>query len=654
MPVMKGRVTGQLTAIAIVTALMACTHDAPDATPPGQWLLDRATEQRVLGANSPAYQAFRFEDRREASGITFVNRIVDDAGRSYKSVHYDHGTGLCAADVDGDGREDLYFVSQRGSSELWMNSGDGKFTNATASAGLQMDDAIAVACSFADIDNDGRPDLFVSTVRHGNRLFHNIGGGKFTDITATAGVGYSGHSSGAVFFDYDRDGLLDLFVANVGVYTTSEKGDGGYYVGLTDAFHGHTHAERNEASILYHNLGGGRFEDVTQKSGLVDVSWSGDAVTIDANHDGFPDLYVLNMQGANHLWLNERGTHFRDATAEYFPRTPWGAMGAKVFDANGDGQLDLIVTDMHSDMFSEIAAGDWVGEAQKSDDSKIPLDVIPKEREHFIFGNALYMRADTVGKTSFTEMSGSFGAETYWPWGPSVDDVNADGWDDVFITGSMNFPYRYSTNTLLLNERGKHFAHAEFAVGIEPHAMGGTEQEWMHLDCAGRDKGNKSCTVCAGANAKDLGCRGDPKGALTIMAPRGSRSAVLLDIDGDGDLDLITNEFNAPPQVLVSTLAATRKVNYLKVRLVGTRSNRQGLGAVVIAVLPDHRRLTKVMDGKSGYLSQSDLPLYFGLGAADHLDSIEVQWPSGLHQVYAGPVRSGASVTITEGQKAAP
>jgi hypothetical protein len=132
------------------------------------------------------------------------------------------------------------------------DAGDGKFRNATEAAGLLMPNAIAVACSFADTDNDGRPDLFVSTVRHGNHLFHNAEGGRFTDITATAGVGYSGHSSGAVFFDYDRDGLLDLFVANVGVYTTNEVGPGGYYVGLTAAFHGHTHPGRNEASILYH------------------------------------------------------------------------------------------------------------------------------------------------------------------------------------------------------------------------------------------------------------------------------------------------------------------------------------------------------------------------------------------------------------------
>src|SRR5207253_5740145 len=209
--------------------------------------------------------------------------IVDDAGKAYKKVHYDHGTGLCAADVDADGRPDLYFVTQLGTNELWRNLGDGRFENITDQAGLHMEDAIAVACSFADIDNDGDADLFVTTVRHGNRLFENTGGGRFRDITQAAGVGYVGHSSGAVFFDYDGDGLLDLFLTNVGVYTGNEKGAGGYFVGLDDGFMGHLHANRAEQSILYHNIGGNRFRDVSRETGLVDESWSGDATALDIN-----------------------------------------------------------------------------------------------------------------------------------------------------------------------------------------------------------------------------------------------------------------------------------------------------------------------------------------------------------------------------------
>ena len=638
----------------------ACSpRDNPAAAPPTAtvadsiptWLLARAVQERGITAKATARHDFQFTDKIAASGITFVHHIVDDAGRAYKADHYDHGTAVCAADVDNDGRTDLFFVSQRGSSELWRNAGGDKFTDITTSSGLRMTDAIAVGCSFADIDNDGLTDLFVSTVRHGNHLFKNQGGGSFKDITVDAGVGYVGHSSGALFFDYDGDGLLDLLVTNVGVYTTNEKGAGDYFVGLPDAFHGHTYPERAESSILYHNLGAGRFADVSKETGLVDKSWSGDATVIDVNDDGRPDVYMLNMMGQNHLWLNVDGKAFKDATASYFPKTPWGAMGAKVFDFDGDGRLDLFVTDMHSDMFGEINSGDWIGEASKSETRTAPADVFPTGRTQFIFGNALYANTSAGAATPWREVSDSLGVETYWPWGPSVDDVNADGWDDVLVIGGMNFPYRYSTNSLLLNEGGKHFVHSEFTLNIEPRGDGGTMQPWYSLDCSanGADHGSKSCLTCASEGREAAGCEREATADhYTMMAARGTRSSVIFDVDGDGDLDIITNEFNAAPQLLVSSLASTKPVNALSVRLKGTSSNRQGLGAKVTVVLPDQRRILKVMDGKSGYLAQSDLPLYFGLGSADHATSIEVRWPSGKTQTMAGPVTPGHTIVIVE------
>jgi hypothetical protein len=603
-------------------------------------LIERWMQESTLAARSAVPHDFRFADRRQQSGITFLNQIVDDAGKAYKKVHYDHGTGLCATD------EYLYFVTQRGSNELWRNVGGGRFENITAAAGLRMPDAIAVACAFADIDNDGLPDLVVTTVRHGNRLFKNAGGGRFIDITASAGVGYVGHSSGAVFFDYDGDGLLDLFVTNVGVYTTDSTGDGGYYVGLPDAFHGHTHPERSEASILYRNLGNDRFQDVTRTTGLVDLSWSGDATVIDANDDGWPDLYVLDMQGKNHLWLNDGGKRFHDATARFFPKTPYGAMGVKVFDFNGDGRLDLFVTDMHSDMWVHIPAGYWDVETQKVDSSQAPSDYFPDGKAPFIFGNALYAN---LGGGKFEEVSDSLGVENYWPWGPSVDDLNADGWDDIFIASSMNFPHRYGINSLLLNESGRHFLPSEFTLGVEPRPNGDTAQVWFTLDCQGADRGNQLCRACAEAGAA-IGCRRGAEGHDTVFGSVGSRSAVLLDLDGDGDLDIVTNEFNGPPQILISDLAQRHHIHYLSVRLRGTHSNRAGLGAQVTVILPGGRRILKVMDGKSGYLSQSDLPLYFGLGDDDHVDSLVVQWPapSGRRQSVAGPLPSGKPVEVTE------
>jgi hypothetical protein len=630
-------------------ALACARQETPATTTAGtpDWLLAR---QRATVASASGWAVahdFGFSDRVTESGISFETRIVEDAGKFYKHVHYDHGTGLAVADVDGDSLPDLYFITQLGSNELWKNLGGGKFANFTDSAGLRMPDAVGVTASFADTDNDGDADLFVTTVRHGNHFFENRGGGRFRDATAEAGLEYVGHSSGAVFFDYDSDGRLDLFLTNVGVYTTDSLGPGGYHIGMTDAFHGHIHPERAEASILYRNLGQNRFQNVSRETGLLDESWSGDAGIIDANDDGRPDLYVLNMLGANHLWLNSGGKRFVDATARYFPRTPWGAMGMKVFDYDGDGRFDLFVTDMHSDMWDNIGPEDVAAENRKADTNSrqiTPVD-FPTGKQGFVFGNALFANRGS----RFEEVSDSVGVETYWPWGPSVDDVNADGWDDILVTSSMNFPFRYQPNALLLNEQGKRFLHGEFVLGIEPRPNGAFEKLWFVLECEGADQANRICQVCYRKGATEPECQHkEPGGRLTMMGALGTRSAAIFDLDRDGDLDIVTNEFFGKPQVLVSDLAQRRAVHALSVGLRGTRSNRQGIGARVTVVLADGRRILKLMDGKSGYLSQSVLPLYFGLGDADHASRIEVVWPSGRRQTLPGPLAAGRAVEIVE------
>ena len=275
--------------------------------------LQKNRQAQLQAAGSwKAFHGFQFTDRHEESGIRFEHHPVEDAAKNYLAVHYDHGNGLAAADVDGDGRTDLYFVNQLGASQLWRNLGGVKFEDLTAKAGVGLADKIGVTASFGDIDNDGLPDLFVTTVRTGNVLFRNLGGGRFQDITVESGLAVKRalHSSGAVFFDFNRDGLLDLFVTNVGNYTRNEKGRGGFYLGRVDAFQGWQFPARNEPSVLYQNLGGGKFVDVSRKVGLEHVGWSGDATFCDLNLDGYPDLYVLSMSGDDRFYENDRGQRF--------------------------------------------------------------------------------------------------------------------------------------------------------------------------------------------------------------------------------------------------------------------------------------------------------------------------------------------------------
>ena len=418
---------------------------------------------------------FRFTDMIKESGITFFHHMVDDAGIDYKPVHYDHGTGVAVADVDGDGLYDIYFVNQVGGNELWKNLGGGKFSHITTKAGVGLPGRISVTASFADVDNDGAEDLFVTTVLGGNALFKNDGSGVFKDITKDAGLDLVSHSSGSVFLDYDNDGLLDLLVCNVGKYTSDEKGAQGQYVGLPDAFAGHLHPQRYEYPVLYKNIGQARFKDVTEGVGLRPAGWCGDASFADLNGTGFPGLFILNMQGRAHYFENAGGKRFVDKTEQYFSKTPWGSMGLKFFDFDNDGRMDLFVTDMHSDMSA--AVGPEL-EKQKST-MRWPDSFLRASRSDHIWGNAFYRNR---GNGKFEEISGRLGVENYWPWGVSVGDINADGWDDVFITSGMSFPFRYGINSMLLNNQGEKFLDSEFVLGIEPrndlYAL------WFELDCS--------------------------------------------------------------------------------------------------------------------------------------------------------------------------
>jgi hypothetical protein len=593
-----------------------------------RWLKARKQAELETQDQFAVFHDFKFTDLVSESGITFKNLVVDDATKQYKSIHYDHGNGLAAADVDGDGRIDLYFLTQLGANELWRNLGNGRFEDITEAAGVALRDRLSVAASFADIDNDGDQDLFVTTVRTGNVLLENVGKGRFTDITQSAGLAYSGHSSGAVFFDYDRNGLVDLFVTNVGHYTTNNKGRGGYFIGMSDGFRGHLHQDRTETSILYRNLGDKRFANVTEEAGLKTSSWSGDASFADLNNDQFPDLYVLNMQGNDHYFENVKGQSFVDKTDAYFPKTPWGSMGIKFFDFDNDGLVDLFVTDMHSDMSDNLG---YVGVAQEKMKSVMqwtPHVLIGHEKS--IWGNAFYRN---VGRGKFEEISDKIGAENYWPWGLSTGDLNADGYEDVFISSGMNYPYRYGVNSLLLNNQGRAFLDSEFILGIEPRKDERTMKPWFEVDCFGDDENHKECM--------------GQEGKLTVMGALASRSSVIFDLDDDGDLDLVTNEFNSEPQVLISNLTQKKQIHFIKVRLVGTKSNRNGLGATVTVVVKDKKRL-QVHDGSSGYLSHSDLPLYFGLGDSQSIDRIEVRWPSGKEQIIEKPKTLNALIQIVE------
>lgn len=628
---------------AVLSESLADAEEVIACVPPdlfdSPWLDQRKDEQLAVAGQIRAYHEFAFTDQLEQSGIQFLNRTVSDTTRDAKINHYDHGNGLAVADVDGDGRHDLYFVNQVGGNELWRNLGGGRFENITEAAGVALVGRVCVTASFADTDNDGDADLFVTTTRHGNAFFLNDGQGRFRDATEESGLAYVGHSSSADFFDYDNDGLLDLFLTNVGRFTTDEVGyspdrhgrQHPYFVGDKVAFAAHLFPNRLERSILYHNEGNSRFRDVTRESGLANARWSGDATPLDANGDGWTDLYVVNMQGNDDYYENVGGKMFTNRSGVVFPKSPWGGMSIKSFDYNNDGRMDLYITNMHADMWAIVASGP--AEKLKAPPADVPPERFLKSRTpgENIFGNAFF---ESQGNHAFREVSEHVNAETYWPWGLSVGDLNADGFQDVFITASMNLGYRYQVNSLLLNEAGERFYDAEFILGVEPRRDRQVATPWFTFDRQGADAANPLW--------KEL------KGRASVWAAVGSRSAAIVDLDGDGDLDIVTNDFNSAPMILISNLSEQNsQLHYLKIELRGKRSNRDGLGARV-QLTAAGREYTQVHDGQSGYLSQSSVPLYFGLGEAPTVDQITVQWPSGEQQTIDGPIESNRQLVIEE------
>ncbi len=553
-----------------------------------------------------------FEERAIESGIDFqMSFLASEQGANFKINLYDHGSGVIVGDVNGDGHDDIYLLNQLGSNALFLNRGNGLFDNVTDKSGpIALASRICTAALFNDIDGDGDQDLFVTSTRGGNVLFANDGKGVFTDITGPAGVNYVGHSQGATMFDADNDGDLDLFVSNTARWTTNrfhprEK----HYVGLPNLWR--LAKAPIEHNLFYRNDGTGKFEEVTKQSGLAGLGWGGDFAVFDYDEDGDVDVFLSNMFGRSILFQNDGAGHFVDVTRDALGKTPWGTVGAKSFDYDGDGHLDLMLVDMHSDMWMSFGYdpkkidekkkyprpfGKW--EEESGYDPKAAQDLLRTLKvpmQDVFFGNALYRNK---GDGTFEETSDKAGAETFWPWGIAAGDFNNDTHTDVFLPSGMGFPYFYWRSMMLMNNGDGTFTDRSGQTGIDPPPDG------IELDeIAGRP------------------------------AVKSARCASVLDANGDGQLDLIVNNFNDRAHLMINRWPAR---HYVAFRLEGTTSNRDAVGAVIRLKIGS-RTLISQVHAAGGYLAQSTKTVHFGLGASDKIDRCTIRWPSGQIQEIGPP-----------------
>ncbi|MHC4959195.1 MAG: CRTAC1 family protein [Planctomycetota bacterium] len=546
-----------------------------------------------------------FVDTATATGPHFkMSFLPGEQGANFKINLYDHGSGVAVADCNGDGHDDLYFCNQLGPNKLFHGNGDGTFRDMTEASGpVGLGFRISVTATFNDIDNDGDQDLFVTSTRGGNVLFKNDGTGRFTDVTEQAGVAWVGHSQGATFFDADNDGDLDLFVTNTARWTTDvyhprER----YYEGVPTIL---TLMESViEHNVFYLNRGDGTFTNATKEANLAGVGWGGDTAVFDYDEDGDSDLFVCNMFGQSLLYRNDGKARFEMVTREALGKTPWGSVCARAFDIDNDARLDLYVVDMHSDMWMPIGyPAERIEESRKYNNPFGPMDpgFDPEAHREFMerasinmddvfFGNGLYRNK---GGGRFEEISDKAGAETFFSWGIADGDFDNDGDVDMFLASGMGFPYFYRRSYMLMNDGAGTFSDASGTTGIDPPPGG---------KVFGRIAGRESV--------------------------RSARSAAVLDVDGDGRLDLVVNNFNSRANLFVNRWPQR---SWVGLRLTGTKSNRDAIGAVV-RVKVGGKTLVRIVQAAGGYLAQSSKTLHFGLGDAAGVESCEIRWPSGRVQ----------------------
>jgi hypothetical protein len=531
-----------------------------------------------------ASPGFRFVDVSSSSGLQFQHNSGAFGGKFLPETM---GSGCAFFDYDRDGWQDILLVNgmdwpghkqRRSTLRLYHNNGNGTFTDVTSRAGLDVE-MYGMGVAVGDYDNDGFPDVFITCVGQ-NRLFHNTGKGTFIDVTLASGLGKrQAFSSSALWFDYDRDGLLDLFVCNYVKWSPEHD----VFCSLDGRHKSYCTPEayRGETCWLFHNRGNGTFEDVTASSGIFDSSSKSLGVAmLDDDQDGWPDLLVANDTQPNKLYRNQHNGTFKDAAVEVglafsTEGKARAGMGVDIADFTNSGRSGVAITNFDNEMtglyefsgktYEDIAAQAGVGMASKN----------------------------------------SLG------FGCVFLDANLDGWLDLAVANGH-------IDETVRNIRGN--------VGYaQPPLLFLNDGRSRFHDVAGELGG--------GFDQAKVG-----------------RGLAYGDFDRDGDLDLLLTTNNGAAHLYRNDqLAGNHSIRF---RLVGTKSNRDAIGATV-HLFSGGLSQTRMVKSGSSYLSQSELPVTFGLEKRDRAERVVIIWPSGRIEEFTN-LAAGRCYECTEGKGIAP
>jgi enediyne biosynthesis protein E4 len=605
------------------------------AAPPISAATDGVVSRPLEPARGGAAGATLFAARDlKSAGVDFVHRWTPPAKYADLLKKETPGGRVAVGDFDGDDKPDLFLTRPFGGSQLYRNLGDWKFENATVAAGLGKDEAWGTGATFADVNGDGSLDLFVCSYDAPNRLYLNDGKGHLRETAREAGLDFSGSSVMMAFADIDGDGDLDGYLltnrlhAVPGIPEMPEdarkslrrQGDTFTMDPMLKEFWDVLSFTPGEFMVspagqydrLYRNDGAGadgvpKFTDITQVAGVMDNGQGLSATWWDYDNDGDADLYVANdFFWPDHLYRNNGDSTFTDVAPELLPHTPWFSMGSDVGDLNNDGWLDFMASDMAGSNHykDKMGMGDM--------DRNVAFLEQPVPRQYM--RNAVYLNSGGGG--AFMECAHLLRvAGTDWTWSLRFADFDCDGWTDLYVTNGMTGDFMNSDLVAEANLKGKTVEEAPLKKDVN---MAFRNLGDLKFENAGKAWGLDLAAVSFGA--------------------------ALGDLDGDGDVDILVNNFDGAPSLYENTGVEGGR---LSIRLQGAAGkNTWGIGARVVAEA-GAQKMSRYLTLSHGFASCDEPLVNFGLGGAAQVDRLTIYWPGGPEQTLTA-IRVGQRLTISQ------
>jgi hypothetical protein len=555
----------------------------------------------LFSCKSPAPALFEII-KPESSGVNFNNSIVEtDSFNELVDEYIYNGGGVGIGDFNNDGLQDLYFTGNTVSGRLYLNRGNFRFDDITEKSGVRTDDIWSSGASVADINNDGLADIYVSaTMNRGtkkNKLFINQGLKDgipvFIDKAVEFGIDANCHTTQSVFFDYDLDGDLDLYLLN-NIFLSTRTG--GYERRQVEG-------QSLTTGKLFRNNGNGTFTNVSREAGILIEGFGLGVEVFDVNKDGFPDLYISNDFLTNDvLYVNNRNGTFSNRIAEYIKHQSFSSMGMDIADANNDGNLDIITMEM-------LPVTNYHMKQMYGGTNIFMDEIVGKGGYERQYMRNCFQLNNGIG--NFSEISMVLGVQaTEWSWSVLFADFDNDGWKDIAVANGFPRDVTDHDFSEIRNNRLGSFYTIKEKLDMIPRIY--TKNYFF------RNKG-------------DIGFE-DATSAWGMLKESYSNGAAYVDLDNDGDLDYVANNINDPAFVMKNNSEVLYPARtWLRMKLKGNKQNIDGIGARITLYAGKGIQYWENYPVR-GYISSVDPVIHFGLDTVSVIDSIHIVWPLGESQ----------------------